>query len=173
MAALWYEGSCRFLWRFYSGDSHSPDDKTLGKVSESPERRRGDGCKPCVEKLRKSPTLHIIYCLVQYMEYWIHGFPTGSSVKTSWLLASNKGGWFFDSLIPLTITCSVGSLPLGDPYCAQARLTTRVQILGLARAFCNVLRHRTLPRLWHAWKRCTSALYMCGGSTVALHGHDV
>lgn len=91
MAALWYEESCRSLWRFYSGDSHSPDDETFGKV-ESSERWHGDGRKPCVEELMKSATSHIIYCLVQYMECWIHGFPTGSSVKTSCIVIKQFSG---------------------------------------------------------------------------------
>lgn len=40
----------------------------------------------------KSATSHIIYCLVQYMEYWIHGFPAGSSVKTSCIVIKQFSG---------------------------------------------------------------------------------
>lgn len=148
MAALWYEGSCRLLWRFYSGDSHSPDTWNSVRIIWTQTWRRLQTV--CWDAQKKSATSHIIYCLVQFMEYWIRGFPTGSSVKTSCIVikqfsgdsrcfietSCQQEGWLlYYSLIPLTVACSMGSLPLGDPYCVQARLTTRVQILGLVRAF--------------------------------------
>lgn len=178
MPARWYEGSCRLLWRFYS---HSADDKTLGKVSESSERRHGDGAIRVL-----SATSHIIYCLVQYLDYWIHGFPTGNSVKTSCIVIKQISG---DSRCFTETSCQeegclvfrqshsfhcymfCGLSPTGRSVLCPS--TFDHQILGVVRAYCTVLRHGTLPWLWHAWKRCTWALYMCRGSTLALHGHDV
>ncbi len=44
------------------------------------------------------------------------------------------------------------SITLGNPYCAQARLTPKVQFVCLVWVLCTVPKHDTLGQSWHDWK---------------------
>ncbi len=52
-----------------------------------------------------------------------------------------------------------GALTLGKPYHAWACLTPKVQFVWPEWALCSILKHGTLCRPWHSWKRWTLVRY--------------